>query len=102
MHHANGMSLINLASFTDNAIKASQIYVASFWLLPTHYNVLIPPPSVNMSQAPAILKRIAMQSGAEVIFKSNCFEIYGLPDEASIAIQLISDLDMVKVGIIFW
>jgi hypothetical protein len=83
------------------SIQASQFYVASFWLLPTHYNVLMPPPSVSISQMPVTLKRIAMQSGAEVVFKSNCFEIYGLADETSVAIQLISDLDMVKVTILF-
>lgn len=58
------------------------------------------PPSVNLSQLPAILKRITLQSGAEVVFKSNCFEIYGLADETSIAIQLIFELEMVKVNFV--
>jgi hypothetical protein len=47
---------------------------------------------------PATLKRISVQSGAEVVFKSNCFEVYGLADEVRAVIQLISELDIVKVS----
>ena len=46
---------------------------------------------------PSTLKHITLQSGAEVVFKSNCFEIYGLAEEIRAAIQLISELDLVKV-----
>ena len=46
---------------------------------------------------PGVLKRLALNSGAEVVFKANCFEVYGLAHEARAAIQLISELDIVKV-----
>ncbi|QRW19428.1 meiotically up-regulated protein [Rhizoctonia solani] len=64
---------------------ACQFYVASFWLLPVHYNVLMPVATLNPASMPGVLKRIAGQSGAEVVFKSNCFEMHGLEHEIELA-----------------
>ncbi|KDQ13625.1 hypothetical protein BOTBODRAFT_111266 [Botryobasidium botryosum FD-172 SS1] len=75
---------------------ASQFYVASFWLLPTHFNPLMPPATVNPVQIPPTLKRISITSGAEVVFKSNCFEVHGLEHHVRVAIGMILDLDVVK------
>jgi predicted PilT family ATPase len=57
----------------------------------------MPPTSINIAQMPSVLKSLAYQSGAEVVFKSNCFEVHGLASEVRAAIQLISELDLVKV-----
>lgn len=57
----------------------------------------MPPPSVNPSQIPPILRHIAATSGAEAVFRSNCFELHGLEHEVRTAIQLVLELDLVKV-----
>ena len=57
----------------------------------------MPPPTINPSQVPAILKHIAITSGAEAVFKSNCFELHGLESEVRAAILLVLELDIVKV-----
>ena len=77
--------------------QACQFYVASFWLLPVSFDVFMPPPTINPSQVPAILKHIAITSGAEAVFKSNCFELHGLESEVRAAILLVLELDIVKV-----
>jgi hypothetical protein len=76
---------------------ACQFYVASFWLLPINFNVLMPASTVNPSHIPNVLKRIAMVSGAEVVFKSNCFEMHGLEHEVRSAVLMVLELDVVKV-----
>lgn len=38
-----------------------------------------------------------MQTGAEVVFKTNCFEMHGLEHEVHQAVQLIMDLEVIKV-----
>lgn len=79
--------------------QACQFYVASFWLLPIHFNVLMPASTINPAQMPAVLKRIANASGAEVVFKSNCFEMHGLEHEVRTAVTMVLELDVVKVSL---
>jgi hypothetical protein len=79
--------------------QACQFYVASFWLLPVSFDVFMPPPTINPSQVPAILKHISSTSGAEAVFKSNCFEFHGLESEVRTAVQLVLELDIVKVRV---
>lgn len=72
-------------------------YVASFWLLPTTYNPLMPQNMTNhLNQIPNILTRIANVSGAEIVFKSSSFELHGLEAEVVTGINLIFELDIVK------
>ncbi|EIW86517.1 cytoplasmic protein [Coniophora puteana RWD-64-598 SS2] len=75
---------------------ACQYYVASFWLLPIQFNVLLPPTTLNASQVTTLLKQISLATGAEVVFKSMCFEMYGLEYEVRAAVNMILDLDIVK------
>ncbi|KAF8523068.1 cytoplasmic protein [Hysterangium stoloniferum] len=74
---------------------ACQFYVATIWLLPIQYNVLMPS-TINPAQMPAVLKRISGMSGAEVVFKGNCFELYGMNQEVRTGIGMVLDLEMVK------
>ncbi|KAI0296599.1 hypothetical protein BC826DRAFT_1091014 [Russula brevipes] len=75
---------------------ACQFYVASFWLLPAQFNVLLPPPTLNATQVTAIIKQVSNATGAEVVFKSMCFEMHGLEHEVRNAVTLIMELDIVK------
>ncbi|KAA1468592.1 cytoplasmic protein [Dentipellis sp. KUC8613] len=75
---------------------ACQFYVASFWLLPTQFNVLLPPSSLNANQVASILQQVSNATGAEVVFKSMCFEMHGLEHEVRHAVNMILDLDIVK------
>jgi hypothetical protein len=75
---------------------ACQYYVASFWLLPIQFNVLLPPATLNSSQVTTLLKQISLSTGAEVVFKSMCFEMHGLEYEVRAAVSMILDLDLVK------
>ncbi|KAI5480493.1 KH domain protein [Pseudohyphozyma bogoriensis] len=75
---------------------ACQFYVASFWLLPVSFDVFMPPPTINPAQVPPVLRHIAATSGAEAVFKSNCFELHGLESEVRAAVQLVLELDFVK------
>ncbi|GAA5820041.1 hypothetical protein JCM10212_004987 [Sporobolomyces blumeae] len=75
---------------------ACQFYVASFWLLPVSFDVFMPPASINPAQIPPILRHIAVTSGAEAVFKSNCFEFHGLEAEVRQAVQLVLELDFIK------
>ncbi|GAA5837105.1 hypothetical protein JCM3766R1_006535 [Sporobolomyces carnicolor] len=75
---------------------ACQLYVASFWLLPISFDVFMPPSTINPAQIPPILRHISVTSGAEAVFKSNCFEFHGLESEVREAVQLVLELDFVK------
>lgn len=75
---------------------ACQYYVASFWLLPIQFNVLLPPTTLNPSQVTTLLKQISLTTGAEVVFKSMCFEMHGLEYEVRAAVSMILELDIVK------
>lgn len=72
--------------------------MGSFWLLPVQFNALLPPATLNPSAVTNLLKQISIATGAEVVFKSMCFEMHGLEHEVRAAVSMIMDLDMVKVG----
>ncbi|TIB06755.1 hypothetical protein E3P96_00094 [Wallemia ichthyophaga] len=72
-------------------------YVASVWLLPVTFDVLIPPPSINPSTVPpGDLEKLALESGAEIVLKSNCFEAHGSDASVRDAIARVLDLDIVQ------
>lgn len=73
-----------------------QFYVASFWLLPTQFNVLLPPSTLNATQVTNIIKQVSNATGAELVFKGMCFEMHGLEHEVRHAVNMIMDLDIVK------
>ncbi|TIA91451.1 hypothetical protein E3P99_01093 [Wallemia hederae] len=76
---------------------ACYYYVASVWLLPVTFDVLIPPPSINPSTVPpGDLERLASETGAEIVLKSNCFEAHGTDASVRDAIIRILDLDIVQ------
>lgn len=75
---------------------ACQYYVASFWLLPVQFNVLMPSPPLNAGQVAAIIQQISSATGAEVVSKGMCFEVHGLESEVRAAVLMILDLDIVK------
>ncbi|KAK8850505.1 hypothetical protein IAR55_004423 [Kwoniella newhampshirensis] len=74
---------------------ACQYYVASFWLLPISFDVLMPQASLNPAQMQPVLKRIAHATGAEVVFKSNCFEMHGLEQEVRAAVMMVLELEAI-------
>ncbi|WWD20688.1 hypothetical protein CI109_105164 [Kwoniella shandongensis] len=74
---------------------ACQFYVASFWLLPISFDVLMPQASLNPAQMQPVLKRIAHATGAEVVFKSNCFEMHGLEQEVRAAVMMVLELEAI-------
>lgn len=49
----------------------------------------------------ALLKQISVASSAEVVFKSMCFELHGLENEARAAVNMIMELDVIKVCLPF-
>ena len=70
--------------------------MAQFWLLPRQFDVFNAAPVISPSEVPAILKLISATTGAEAVFKSNCFEFHGLESEVRTAVQLLLVLDIVK------
>ena len=81
-----------------HVLQACQFYIASLWLLPAQFNVLMPSTTLNPTQVTAILKQVSFTSGAEVVFKGMCFEMHGLEHEVRTAVTLLLDLDIVKVN----
>lgn len=63
------------------------------------FNALLPPATLNPSQVGSLLKQISMATGAEVVFKSMCFEMHGLEHEVRAAVNMIMDLDLIKVRV---
>jgi len=62
------------------------------------FNPLMPQAlGANFAQMPEIITRIANTTGAEVVFKSNCFEVHGHEAEVLPAINLIFELDLIRV-----
>ena len=57
---------------------------------------------MNHAQASTILKQISYTSGAEVVFKGMNFEMYGLEHEVRPAVNMLLELDIVKVIEISW
>lgn len=94
------VSLFQIVSAHGNSFaQACQFYVASFWLLPVHFNVLMPVATLNPASMPGVLKRIAGQSGSEVVFKSNCFEMHGLEHEVRSAVMMVLELDVIQASV---
>lgn len=77
--------------------QACQFYVASLWLLPAQFNVLLPSTTLNHPQVTTILKQVSYTSGAEVVFKGMSFEMHGLEHEVRAAVTMLLELDIVKV-----
>ncbi|CDS81860.1 KH domain protein [Sporisorium scitamineum] len=76
---------------------ACQFYVASLWLLPVGFDMYMPSQAnLNPTQAAPVLKHVSNASGAEVVFKSNCFEIHGLESEVRTAVSALLELDLIK------
>ncbi|KAF9560214.1 cytoplasmic protein [Agrocybe pediades] len=75
---------------------ACQYYVGSFWLLPIQFNALLPPANLNSATITTLLKQISIATGAEVVFKSMCFEMHGLEQEVRAAVNMVMDLDVIK------
>ncbi|KAK7463826.1 hypothetical protein VKT23_005763 [Stygiomarasmius scandens] len=71
-------------------------YVGSFWLLPVQFNALLPPATLNATQVATLIKQISLNTGAEVVFKSMCFELHGLEHEVRAAVSMIMELDLIK------
>ncbi|KAJ7225753.1 cytoplasmic protein [Mycena pura] len=75
---------------------ACNYLVGSFWLLPIQFNALLPPTTLNPSQVSNLLKQISVASGAEVVFKSMCFEMHGLEQEVRSAVGMVMELEMIQ------
>jgi len=94
------MALVSIDSLTIelDSWQACQFYIASFWLLPISFDVLMPSATLNPPQMQPILKRIAHATGAEVVFKSNCFELHGLEQEVRAAVMMVLELEAIQVS----
>ncbi|UZJ54328.1 hypothetical protein CBS101457_003648 [Exobasidium rhododendri] len=75
---------------------ACQFYIASLWLLPPQFENVMTPSALNSTQMTPIIKQIANASGAEVVFKGNCFELHGLESEVRHGILQLLDLDVIQ------
>ncbi|KAF7310711.1 KH domain protein [Mycena chlorophos] len=75
---------------------ACNYYVGSFWLLPIQFNALLPPATLNPAQVTNLLRQISVASGAEVVFKSMCFEMHGLEGEVRSAVGMVMELEMIQ------
>ena len=80
--------------------QSCEFYVASVWLLPLAYDVLVPQSTINPAQIQPVIKRISHATGAEVVFKSNCFEMHGSEAEVRAAVLMVLDLDIINVSCI--
>jgi len=60
----------------------------------------MPPATLTASQVTTLLHQISFSTGAEVVFKSMCFEMHGLENEVRAAVSMVSELDIIKVGLI--
>jgi hypothetical protein len=78
--------------------QACQFYVASFWLLPVTFDVLMPQASLNPAQMQTVLKHVSHLTGAEVVFKSNCFEMHGSESQVRAAVMRVLELEVVQVS----
>jgi len=58
----------------------------------------MPQASLNPAQMQPILKRIAHATGAEVVFKSSCFEMHGLEQEVRAAVMMVLELEVIHVS----
>ena len=81
-------------------IQACQYYIGSFWLLPVQFNAMLPPPTLNTTAITALLKQVSVATGAEVVSKGMSFEMYGLEQEVRAAVNMIMEVDIIKVCLI--
>jgi hypothetical protein len=58
----------------------------------------MPSATINPSQMQPTLQGIADSTGAEVVFKSNCFEVHGLEGQVRAAVGYVLELDVIKVS----
>lgn len=75
---------------------ACQFYIASVWLLPPTFDNFMSPPTLSSTQMTPLIKQVSNASGAEVVFKGNCFELHGLESEVRQGVLLLLDLDLVQ------
>ena len=61
------------------------------------FNALLPPQNLSTTAITALLKQVSVATGAEVVFKSMCFEMHGLEHEVRAAVNMIMDVDIIKV-----
>ncbi|KAG8846356.1 hypothetical protein FRB96_002026 [Tulasnella sp. 330] len=101
----------------QKAIKAvmlltTQYIQAQFYLLPTHFNLLLPPPTAllmtNPAQITPMLKHLTALTGqngmnggsggggADIVFRENVFEFFGGIDECRRGIVGVADLAIAK------
>ena len=66
--------------------------------MPVQFNALLPPATLSSPAITALLKQISTATGAEVVFKSMCFEMHGLEHEVRAAVNMIMELDIIKVS----
>lgn len=62
------------------------------------FDVLVPQASLNPAQMQPVLKQISHATGAEIVFKSNCFEMHGLEAQVRAACLMVLDLEVVHVS----
>jgi len=55
-------------------------------------------PALNPSQMTPVLKNISNLSGAEIVFKRDCFEVHGLESEVRTGVKLLLDLELINVS----
>ena len=58
---------------------------------------MLPPSALNAAQVASIIQQVSNATGAEVVFKSMCFEMHGLEHEVRNAVNMVMDLEIVKV-----
>ncbi|KIY63680.1 hypothetical protein CYLTODRAFT_457903 [Cylindrobasidium torrendii FP15055 ss-10] len=94
-----GDSRVNIQRTIRSIMQlACSYYVASFWLLPNpiQFNALLPSASLSPAQIATLLKQLSLSTGAEVVFKSMCFEMHGLEHEVRAAIDMIMAFEVLK------
>ncbi|KAG9047268.1 hypothetical protein FS837_002629 [Tulasnella sp. UAMH 9824] len=71
---------------------------AQFYLLPTHFNLLLPSTTINPTQIPPLLKHLALMTGggSEIVFRDNCFEFYGGEQDVRRGVASVGEIGIVK------
>ncbi|KAF8316159.1 hypothetical protein DL93DRAFT_2030902, partial [Clavulina sp. PMI_390] len=78
-------------------LLASQFYIASIYLLPLQYNMLVPSANgLNPAAMGGVLRAVCSRSGAEMVCKAGMFEVSGLESEVRAAVAMILELDLIK------
>ncbi|KAF8922320.1 cytoplasmic protein [Mucidula mucida] len=92
-----GSSTSLITVFGDNRVNIQRTIRSIMQLACTYYfNALLPPATLAASQVSTLLKQISLTTGAEVVFKSMCFEMHGLEHEVRAAVNMVMDLDIIK------